>query len=73
MCDTLGVGIGGCVAAVRVVAVVLESFDMHLRASDALNIGERIGILLYVALSDLMAFAQTRSHGQSSLKWSLDA
>ena len=60
-------------AAARVMVVVSESFDMHLRASDALNIGERIGILLYVALSDLMAFAQTRSHGQSSLKWSLDA
>jgi len=51
------------VAIARVVAVVLELFDMHLRVSDALNIGERIGILLYVALSDLMAFARTRSWG----------
>ena len=50
-------------AAVRVVVVVSESFDMHLRASNALNIGDRIGILSYVTLPDLMAFAQTRSHG----------
>ena len=50
-------------ATVRVVAMVSESFDTHLRVSDALNIGERIGILLYVALSDLMAFARTRSWG----------
>jgi len=61
------------VATARVVAVVSESFDMHLRASDALNIGDRIGILSYVALPDLMAFSQTRSCGQLSLKWSLDA
>ena len=49
-------------AIVRVVAVVSESFDMHLRVSDALNIGDRIGILLYVTLLDLMAFAQIRSY-----------
>lgn len=53
----IGVGIGSYAALVRVVAVVLELFNTYLRASNALNIGDRIGILSYVALSDLMAFA----------------
>jgi len=47
-------------------------FDGHLRANAALNIGDSMGAILYVADPELMACAQTRHRGQSSLKCKLD-
>ena len=48
-------------------------FDGCLRANDSLKVGDKMGIFSYVARPDLMACAQTRRRGRSSLKCKLDA
>lgn len=56
--------------------VVLKSgtgFVVRLRAFDALNSGDKMGILSIVADPALIACAQTRSRWRSSLKCRLDA
>ena len=72
--------VGSCVAVaggtLALAEAVLESpvfFDACLRANDDLNIEESIGTFSYVAVPDLMACAQTRSHGRSRLKCKSDA
>ena len=63
MCDELGeVGRLVCNAAMA------SLFDVCFKANDALNMGDKMGALVYVADSDLMSCAQTRSRGQSRLK-----
>ena len=62
-------GIESC-AVVAVAGLVsrIEFFDGCLSDSNALNIGDNIGIFSYVAEPDLMACAQTRSRRWLSLK-----
>ena len=63
----LRVGVDGCMAAVMVVPEFVAV--SCLRANNALNIKDKMGIFLYIApVSDLMDCAQTRSHGRSNLK-----
>jgi len=64
----------GSVFIMAAVAVLepCADFDRHLRANTALNIGDSMGAILYVADPELMACAQTRHRGQSSLKCKLD-
>ncbi len=59
---------GGMVSSVDVVGESTEVFDARFRACDDLNMGDTMGTFSYVAVPDLMACAQTRSHGQSRLK-----
>ena len=54
-------------------AVSTAIFNTRLRANDFLNMGDEIGSFVYDAHSDLMAWAQTRSRGWSSLKCKSDA
>jgi hypothetical protein len=69
-----GLGPGEDVAAAAMaVSGFVTFFDACLRDNDALNIGDRMGTLSYEAVSDLMACAQTRSRGRSSLKCKSDA
>jgi len=63
----LGMGVKGAAA------VSMATFDTHLRANNSLNMGDKIGGFVYDACFNLMAWAQTRSHGQSSLKCKSDA
>ena len=71
--------VDGCVTGNKFVAAAegvsgsVAFFDACLRANDALNMGDRMGAFSYVADSDLMACAQTRSHGRSRLKCMSDA
>ena len=69
----MGIGGDSDGAAVVVVLTSATDFDRRLRANDALNIGESMGTFSYIADSDFMACAQTRSRGQSRLKCRLDA
>jgi hypothetical protein len=48
-------------------------FNGCLRADDPLNMGDKMGAFSYVVVSNLMASAQIRSHGQLSLKCRFDA
>ena len=62
---------GGVVGSVDVVGEsteVTEVFDARFRACDDLNMGDMMGTFSYVAVPNLMACAQTRSHGRSRLK-----
>ncbi len=63
--------VGGVVGSMDVVGEsmeVTEVFDAHFRACDDLNMGDMMGTFSYVVVPDLMACAQTRSHGRSRLK-----
>ena len=62
---------GGVVGSMDVVGEsmeVMEVFDARFRACDDLNMGDTMGTFSYIAVPDLMACAQTRSHGRSRLK-----
>jgi hypothetical protein len=62
-------GLDSCMVKVVVVLVfILAVINAYLRASDALNMGDKMGGFSYIAESDLIACAQTRSHRQLSLK-----
>ncbi len=73
MAGGMFVMVGGMfiMAAVAVLKPCAD-FDGHLRANAALNIGDSMGAILYVADLKLMACAQTRCRGWSSLKCKLD-
>jgi len=63
--------VGGVVSSMDIVGKsmeVTEVFDACFRACDNLNMGDIMGTFSYIAVSDLMACAQTRSPGQSRLK-----
>ncbi len=63
--------VGSMVGSIDIVGKfmeVTEVFDACFRACDNLNMGDIMGTFSYIAAFDLMACAQTRSHGQSRLK-----
>ena len=68
----MGIGGDGSRAAIVAVLTSVTDFDEHLRANNALNIRDSMGTFSYIANSDFMACAQTRSCGWSSLKCRLD-
>jgi hypothetical protein len=55
--------VGGVVSGMDTMGKFMELFDTCLRACDDLNMGDMMGTFSYVAFPDLIACAQTRSHG----------